>query len=198
MQPTHGACIIRTHLFIRIKGYKPDVQLPVHLRIGLRRPSGQDRRPDLRRSAGRHPGAGQARPRGLRDDGQDRRCDRGRRSDHQCLDRSGSADPQGHSGHRLQQFRRRLRRRDLWRAQPDRQAVAGHQPGRGSQEPRAAGCGRPGPDVRLCHQRNRQLHAGGDPPLAPPGRAAGQDPQEEELGAVLAASGRQVAGHPAL
>lgn len=31
MQPTHGACIIRTHLFIRIKGYKPDVQLPVHL-----------------------------------------------------------------------------------------------------------------------------------------------------------------------
>src|SRR3546814_3117969 len=33
-------CIIRTHLSIRIKGYKPDVQHPLHLRVGLRRPSG--------------------------------------------------------------------------------------------------------------------------------------------------------------
>lgn len=198
MQRSPWACIIRTHLFIRIKGYKPDVQLPVHLRIGLRRPSGQDRRPDLRRSAGCHPGPGQACPRGVRDDGQDRCGDRCRRSDHQCLDRPGSADPQGDPGYRLQQLRCRLRRRDLRCAEPDRQAVPGHQPGRGPKEPRTAGCRRPGPDVRLCHQRDRQLHAGGDPPVAPPGRAAGQDPQEEELGAVLAASGCQVAGHPAL
>jgi hypothetical protein len=30
MQRLAVACIIANHLFIRIKGYKPDVQLPLH------------------------------------------------------------------------------------------------------------------------------------------------------------------------
>ena len=39
-------------------------RLPVHVRIRHRRPPGQDRRPDLRRRARRHPRQGPARPRG--------------------------------------------------------------------------------------------------------------------------------------
>ena len=86
----------------------------------------------------------------------------------------------------------------LRRAQPDRQAVAGHQPGRRPQESGRTGRGRPGPDVRLCDQRNARLHAGRDLLLAPPRRAAGEGAQAEEFAAAVAASGRQVAGHAAL
>src|SRR3546814_490733 len=88
-------CIIRTHLSIRIKGYKPDVQHPLHLRVGLRRPSGQDRRPDLRRRAGRDPGPGQPTPPRLLNHSQDRRGDRALLNPHaipraaQCAGRCG-------------------------------------------------------------------------------------------------------------
>ena len=72
-------------------------QLPLHLRIGLRRPSGQGRRPDLRRRARRDPRAGQARARRLRNHGQDRRGDRRRRNHHQRVDRPRGAHAQGRS-----------------------------------------------------------------------------------------------------
>ena len=58
--------------------------------------------------------------------------------------------------HRLQLLRGRLRRQDLRHAQPHRQAVARHQPGRGPQEPGEPGRRRPGPDVRLRHQRDQR------------------------------------------
>ena len=153
-------------------------QLPLHLRVRLRRPSGQDRRPDLRRRPRRHPGAGQARPRRLRNDGEDRRGDRRRRSHHLRLGRHRGAGAQGHQRHRLRQLRRRLRRPHLRDHQHARQAVARHQPGRGPQEARGTGRGRPGPDVRLRLQRGAGVHAGAAVLLAPPGRAAGQGAQE--------------------
>ncbi len=55
-----------------------DVQLPVYLRVRVRRTSGQARRPDFRCGARCHPHPRQERPRRLRDHGQDRRGDRGR------------------------------------------------------------------------------------------------------------------------
>ena len=61
--------------------------------------------------------------------------------------------------HRLRQFRLRHRLQGLRRARRVRQAVAGHRAGRGRRqgtEPRA-GRRRPGPDVRLRVQRDREL-----------------------------------------
>ena len=54
-------------------------QLPLHLRVGFRRPSGQGRRPDLRRHPRRHPGAGQVRARRRRNAVQHRPGRAGRR-----------------------------------------------------------------------------------------------------------------------
>ena len=77
--------------------------------------------------------------------------------------------------------RSRFRRRHLRRAEPDRQAVARHRrQGVGPQEAGRTGRGRPGPDVRLRLQRSTGIHAGADLLLAPPGRAAGQGPQERQ------------------
>ena len=86
----------------------------------------------------------------------------------------------------------------LRRPEPDRQAVAGHQPGRRPQESRRTGRGRPGPDVRLRDQRNARHDAGGDLLFASPRRAAGESAQGEEIAAAVAAPGREVAGHAAL
>ena len=199
MQGPARACIMPGSFCIlssESKDISADEQLPLHLRIRVRGPPGQDGRPDLGRRPRRHPGAGQARPRGLRDDGEDRRGDRGGRSHHLGMGRHRGAGAQGHQRHRLRQQRRRLRRPHLRHHQHARQAVAGHQPGRGSQEARGTGRRRPGPDVRLRLQRGAGVHAGPAVLLAPAGRTAGQGAQVRQ--AQVAASGRQVAGDPAL
>ena len=180
-----------------------DVQLPLHLRVGVRRPPGQDRRPGVRCRPRRHPGPGQARPRGLRDPGQDRRGDRRRRGHHHRLGGHRGAGAPGHQRHRLRQLRRRFRWPHLRHHQHARQAVAGHRRRRGrhrqeGQEAGGTGRRRPGPDVRLRLQRGPGIHAGADLLQPPPGRAAGQGAQEEELAAAVAAPGRQEPGHPAL
>ena len=166
------------------------------VRIGLGRPSGQDRRPDLRRGAGRHPGPGQACPRGLRNHGQDRCGDRGRRGHHHRVGGHRGAGAQGDQRHRLRQLERRLRRPHLRDHQHARQAVARHQPGRGPQEPRAAGRRRPGPDVRLRLHRGAGIHARPAVLQPPAGGAAGQGAQERP--AQVAAARRQEPGDPAL
>ena len=125
--------------------------------------------------------------------------DRRRRSHHHRVGRHRGAGAQGDQRHRLQQFRRRLRRPHLRRHQHARQAVAGHQPGRRPQEAGRTGRGRPGPDVRL--------RTATKPPEFMPApiyyshRLVEQQAKvrkAEEFAAAVAAPGREVAGHAAL
>ncbi len=186
------------YLSIRKEGYNAHEQYPVYLRVRVRRPSGQSCRPDFRCRAGRHPCPGSECPSGLRNHGQDRRGDRLGRDHHRCLGRHRGPDAQGHPGDRLRLIRGRLRRCYLRRAEPDRQAVSGHQPRCRPQECPGAGCRGPGPHVRLCMQRDTRPHAGADLLLASAGRAAGQGSQEQEFAAAMAAPGRQEPGNAAL
>ncbi len=71
-----------------------------------------------------------------------------------------------------------------------------HRHGRGREQGPRAGRRRPGPDVRLCHQRNRCADARADLLLPSPGRAPGAAAQERH--AAVAASRRQEPGDPAL
>ncbi len=167
-------------------------QLPVHVRVRLRRPSGQGRRPDLRRRARRDARAGQARARRLRDAGQDRRRHRRRRSDDRGLGRPRGTGARRHHRHRLHLVARRLRRAHLRRAQHHRQAVARHRDGRRPRQAGGTGRGRPGPDVRLREQRDRIADAGADLLRAPARRAPGGGAQERP--AAVAAAGCEVAG----
>ena len=140
--------------------------------------------------------AGQARPRRVRDAGEDRRRHRGRRDHHHRVGRLRSADPQDHPRHRLQLLRDGLRRRKRRRHQHHRQAVARHRAGRGPQGREEAGRRRPGPDVRLRHQRDGRADARADRARAPAGQAAGRRAQEGQ--AAVAAPGCEEPGHAAL
>ncbi len=153
-------------------------RVPVHLRVGDRGASRQDRRPDLRRCPRRRDEGRPVRPRRLRDareHGPDRRLGRD-------LDR----DLRRHPGHRardgaqdrLHRRRPRLLGRLVRRAERDRQAVAGHRPGgrpglRGAHgrqrrgRARRRGGRRPGDDVRLRLQRDRRADAAADLARAP-------------------------------
>ena len=182
----------------------PRQRVPVHLRIGHRRPPGQDRRPDLRRRPRRRAGRGPAEPRGLRDPGEHRPRGRLRRADHRGVrgraeDRARD-DPQD----RLRQPRLRLRLRRLRRDHRDRRAVARHRPGRerGLRAPhrpqrrRRAGHRRrrrPGHDVRLRHARDPRADAAAGLARAPAGVPAGGDPPQQDR--RLPAPGRQDPGH---
>ena len=98
-------------------------QFLIYLRIRVRGPSGQGRGPDLRCRARCHPRRRSARPRRLRDPGQDRRGHRRRRDHDQRLGRCRGAGAQDRARHRLRPLGHGLRRRELRRAQHHRQAI---------------------------------------------------------------------------
>src|SRR5579875_3562130 len=135
-------------------------QVDVHLRVGDRRPSRQDGRPDLRRRPRRPDRPGRRVAGRLRDAAHHRASRRRRRDHHQGL--RGHPDPGARSGlgHRLHQLGRRFRRAHLRGDRLARPAVLRHRPGRrpGHGDPlgderrghsQRPGCRRPGDDVRL-------------------------------------------------
>ena len=113
-------------------------------------------------------------PRGLRDHSDHRHCLRRRRNLHQSLCRNSRYHSRRHQGCRL--LRRLLGIRFPYLLGPYRHppAVRRYRHGRGFRRRR-----RPGPDVRLCHQRNDRTHADADRPRPSAHQAAGRSPEKE-------------------
>ena len=167
------------------------VAVPVHVRVGHRRPPGQDVRPDLGRHPRQHPCQGSRRARGLRDRHHHRPGPRVRR-DHDLRVR-GVPDRRPRHGlrHRLHEGRVRLRLPDLRDDRQRQGAEPGHRPGR---RPRAgARRRRPGDDVRVRLPRDPGAHAAADLARAPHGPPPGRGPQGRH--APVPAPGRQDTGH---
>ena len=130
----------------------------IHLRVRLRRPSGQGRRPDLGRGARRHPRAGPA-----------ARASPAKRWSRRAspivageITTSAWVDLEAlvrarHLRHRLHLLRRRLRRRDLRRRQHHRQAVADIAQGVDRADPENQGAGDQGLMFGYATQRDRRL-----------------------------------------
>ena len=144
--------------------------LPVHVRVGHRRPPGQDVRPDLGRHPGRDPPRRPVRPRRLRG-GHDDRPGHGPGRDHdQDLRRLPDRRPRHRARHRLHEERLRLRLPDLRHAREHQGAVERHRARRrcGARGARRRGAGqrarrgRPGDDVRLRLPRDAGAHAAAD------------------------------------
>ena len=103
----------------------------VHLRIGDRRASGQDRRPDQRLGPGRDARQRSAEPGRGGVAGHHRAGRGGRRGDHRGVRRDPQDRPAAGGRDRLRLLEQGLRRHLLRRDGGDRAAVAGHRPGRG-------------------------------------------------------------------
>ena len=128
--------------------------LSVYLRVGDRRPSRQDCRPDFRCHPRRLPEGRSLQPRGLRNADRHRPGRHRRRNHHQGLRRFPDAGARRGRLHRLRQRALRLRLQHLRGDLQHQQAVGRHRHGRGHRRRR-----RPGHDVRLRHQRKRRTHA---------------------------------------
>ena len=138
----------------------------LHVGVGDRGTSGQDRRSDLGFDSRRDPRAGSARAGRLRD-ARHHRARHHRRRDHdQLLRRFPEDRARNDQGRRLHPGEVRLRLRDLRRPVVDPRAVARHRDGRRHRRGR-----RSGPDVRLCVHRDRRVDAAADHarPQAVPG-----------------------------
>ena len=173
-------------------------RLPLHLRIGLRRPSRQGRRPDLRRDPRRDLRAGPALARRRRDAVQ-HRPGRARRRDHdQRARRLHPGRARHDQAHRLRQHRLRHRLQGLRGDGLLRQAEQRHRAGRrpGQRRPPQQRRRRPGPDVRLRLRRDARAHAGADLLRAPPRRAPGAAAQGRPP--AVPAPRREEPGHDAL
>ena len=140
--------------------------VPLHLRVGHRGPSRQDRRSDLGRRPRRRAHGRPARARRLRDADHDRPRRRRRRDHDRDLRRHPAARPQDDRRDRLHAREVRLRRGHLRRDRRARRAVARHRAGRrrvvrGARARRRRPArprrrGRPGDDVRLRVERDRR------------------------------------------
>ena len=111
-----------------------------------------------------------------------------RRNHHQGLCRFPNAGARRGRLHRLRQRPLRLRLQHLRRHLQHQQAVGRHRHGRGHRRRR-----RSGHDVRLRHQRKRQLHADANLPGAQAVRAPHRSPQERHPS--LPPARRQIPSH---
>ena len=175
--------------------------LPVHLRVGHRRPPGQDVRPDLGRHPRRDPPRGPERARRLRDRDDHRPRARPRRDLDHDLRRLPERRPRHRPRHRLHEGRVRLRLPDLRHARVGQGAVGRHRDGRrrGARGPvrrrarERARRRRPGDDVRLRLPRDAGADAAADRARAPHGAPARRGPQERP--AAVPPPRRQDPGH---
>ena len=141
--------------------HDPPHQLPLHQRKRLRGPSGQGRRPHLRRGGRRLPGRRPVRARRLRDDGHHQPHHPGRRGARARAASSTSLEDKVRAavkdiGYEQDGFHWRDRRLRLPPARP----VGRHRHGRRRGRQQGRGRRRPGHHVRLRHRRDAGADAG--------------------------------------